>query len=882
MFDSDGSNAGLPLFGDESYQGPPTDDFDSSRAAGVRSFAQGVSVAAGEDASQGTSSPMAAWGNASSQGGARPLDFSFLMAGNKERTMSDAEATTSTSGTGCRAVSPGGERKRPRAWATPNEMHQLGMDADLEDRAPCEPCQAPCPPRRPCKVVFGRVGQEDRGPEPMDPPATRTDPYFWMRGPSGEATPEIRSLMEEENRYAEFTQSHLEPLRRTLYNEMLGHQKEADISRLIPYPGGYGYFTKTLTGRSYGVHFRRKAIQGGASWGPEEFVLDENDLAVDPVDGSQRPYCSVSGPDASPNHLLYAFATDFAGNDSYTIQVRSFDRESRNWSDIKLERTDGSVHWGRNNDCLYYVELDHEFRQWRLRRHVLGHDPTGAADITLQEEADKHFALSICQTSCNRFLILTKAASATSEVNLLDLAQPELGLRRVTPLKDDHMYNVDHRGGSLYILTNKDGVKNSKVCRVSIALLPDAPLDSWEDVWSPGDGTKLENFQCFQNFFAVEGRQGGECRIFVRGYAAGGEGSVPCHTVSFPDAATHLGRMLTPRGATAAKAAFHAGLAENFIFDSEFLHYTYSSFTIPGLTYEYNVRSRENRLVFEQEAPEFDPSKYQAERIITPRRKVPISLVYNKDIHPNGLAGGPFPTLLTGYGAYGACQDPDFDGNRLSLLDRGVVYAVAHVRGGGELGCEWHEAGNRLQVKNRFADFVEAAETLVSLRISSPATLAAWGTSSGGLLVAASANLRPDLFRVLLLEVPFVDAMNTMRDPSIPATVMEWEEVGNPNQREYFYYMLEYSPYDNIRTDEYPAVLATACLNDSMVGHWEPMKYVAKLRALKTDDRPVLLKVNSNAGHGGTSDRYESLKDYSSHFAFLLDQMGLLDAQLLC
>jgi len=295
------------------------------------------------------------------------------------------------------------------------------------------------------------------------------------------------------------------------------------------------------------------------------------------------------------------------------------------------------------------------------------------------------------------------------------------------------------------------------------------------------------------------------------------------------------------------------------------------------MTYEYCVRTREHRLLRTQKVPHFDPNLYRAERIVTPGRNVPVSLVYRKDIHPKGLAGGPFPLLLTGYGAYGCCSDPDFDGNRLSLLDRGLVYAIAHVRGGSELGREWYEQGRYLDVKNRFMDFVDAAETLLALQIARPGQIAAWGTSSGGLLVTAAANLRPDLFRALLLHVPFIDCMYTMADPSVPLTIGEWEEMGNPNERDYFYYMQEYSPYENIRMTEYPAVLATSSLNDAMVGYWEPLKYVSKLRLLKTDSRPVLLQANFHAGHGGSADRYECFREYACHFAFLLDQLGLVD-----
>jgi oligopeptidase B len=371
-----------------------------------------------------------------------------------------------------------------------------------------------------------------------------------------------------------------------------------------------------------------------------------------------------------------------------------------------------------------------------------------------------------------------------------------------------------------------------------------------------------------------------EHRIYIQSYGDA-TSSIVSHCIAFPHSALHTGTIHTPRGSTQAFASFQAGLGCNPFFATDVLRCDYSSATHPGICYEYNLKTRTHRVLKEETVPNYDASLYRSERIVTPGRRVPVSLVYRKDLHPSGLKGGPFPVLLTGYGAYGASQDLGFDGNRLSLLDRGVVYALAHVRGGGDLGRDWYESGRYLHVKNRFADFVDAAETLISLQITTTEKLAAWGTSSGGMLVTASMNLRPDLFRAVLLEVPFVDAVTTMSDPSIPLTVGEWEEIGNPNEREYFYYMLEYSPYDNIRMDAYPAALITCSLHDSMVGYWEPLKYASKLRLMKTDDRPVLLKVSFNAGHGGTSDRYESMEDYASHFAFLLDQLGIASARRL-
>lgn len=874
-------SGGVPLpitSNDESYQGELANGFENSRGGGIRAF-DGVNIQGTPNQPQSSSaapgddgkSLWAAWSDATATNGVKPLDFGFLLDDQRpvDKNMSDDSD--------CSPVisQVGSQAKRLRGnFESPDKAILAGFLSNSPTPTHC--CVPPKHPRRPQKVLFGKVPGEDRGTRAMDPPVRRTDVYAWMKG-NCEASPEVLDLMKEENRYTDVCQEHLKPLRETLYSEMLAHQREDDESLIISHPGGYGYFTKYVKGKSYGAEFRRRAIPGGG-WGNEELVIDQNVIAVDASTGSQRPYSSVSGPHPNPTHTLFAYATDFAGNDSYTIHLRPFGDAQNAYSEIALEQTDGSVQWSSSGDRFYYVTLDDAYRQCRLKCHILGQDPKGSSDATLLEETDKKYWIQLSQTGCYRFLIVTCASAETMENYLLDLENPASGLGMVFERRFGHQYGVDHRSGWLYILTNKDGKKNSKLCRAPLSGMPIA-AELWEDTWVPPDQTKLDSHCCFKSFMALEGRENGECRIFVCGY--GEAGGIPLHSIAFPDAAAHLGHVLTPRGAQAAKAAFCVGLCGNNIFDTEVLRYTYSSFTVPGLTYAYRVETKEHCLLRSDVVPNFDPSIYRAERIRTPANQIPISMVYRKDIHPNGLVGGPFPLLLTGYGAYGCCQDPDFDGNRLSLLDRGVVYAVVHVRGGGEFGHDWHEKGKNLKVKNRFADFLEAAETLVNLRVTSPDCLAAWGTSSGGLLVTASVNLRPDLFRAVLLEVPFVDALNTMGDPTIPLTVGEWEEIGNPNERDYFYYMLEYSPYDNIRIEEYPAALVTASVNDSMVGFWEPLKYVAKLRDLKLDTRPVLLQTNFHAGHGAASDRYQSTSEAAFHFAFLLDQIGLAGSRLL-
>ncbi|CAJ1364803.1 unnamed protein product [Effrenium voratum] len=530
-----------------------------------------------------------------------------------------------------------------------------------------------------------------------------------------------------------------------------------------------------------------------------------------------------------------------------------------------VETDDGSVLWeAEGHAAVYYVGHDHEFRGYVVRRHVVGSPQS--ADTVVLEEKDRRFAVSICKSSDERFMIIQSASSETAESYLLDL-MTRSDLVSVCPRQFGVHYEVDHCQGALYILTDKDGAKNSKLCRTPLSSIP-SQSSSWEDVWLPDAHVHLDSLQSFEKFLALTGRQdGASCTATPKEAEA-----VKFHG----EMAVSRSFVHTPRTRAAAQALFSVSLGQNDHFKTDTLRVHYTSYIVPGRDYAYHVPTREFKLIKESGPERYNPSLYRAERITSKHRQVPISLVYRADLHPQGLKGGPFPTILTGYGAYGACQDPGFDSNLLCLLDRGVVYAVAHVRGGGELGREWREEGRYLKVKNRFHDFIAAdADTLLALGISQRSTLAAWGESSGGLLVAAAVNLRPELFKAMLLYVPFVDAVNTMSDPSIPLTCGEWEELGNPNQSETFYYMLEYSPYDNLRMHDYPAALVTASQNDTMVGYWEPLKYVSKLRRIKTDKNPVLLKVDFHAGHGGASNKAKSMREQAQHFAFLLDQLGV-------
>jgi len=469
-------------------------------------------------------------------------------------------------------------------------------------------------------------------------------------------------------------------------------------------------------------------------------------------------------------------------------------------------------------------------------------------------------------------LVIHSASSETGESHLLDLHQQSGSLACVCKRQFGLLYDVDHCLGKLYIKTDKDGARSSKLCSTPLSTLPYSDSSKWQDVWVPSPGVHLDSHHCFEQFMVVQGREEGICQIWILFYSDVGAATV--HKVVFPEASP-VGSFNTPRTLAAAKCLYAVSLGETPDFKTETIRLHYTSYTVPGRDYAYHVPTKRFKLLRDSAPPGYNPSLYRAEQIISKEHQVPISVVYRMDQRPQGLCGSPSPTVLTGYGAYGACQDPCFDSHILSLLDRGVVYAIAHVRGGGELGRDWREEGRYQKVKNRFRDFVDSAETLIAMGISEKSRLAGWGESSGGLLISASMNMRPDLFKAVLLNVPFVDALNTMADPSIPLTCTEWEELGNPNQRVTFYYMLEYSPYDNIRMQDYPAAYVTASLNDSMVGYWEPLKFVSKLRRIKTDSNPVLLKVDFHAGHGGASNKDLAMREQAEQFAFLFEHISV-------
>eukprot|EP00928_Gymnodinium_smaydae_P011259 TRINITY_DN14178_c0_g1_i2.p1 TRINITY_DN14178_c0_g1~~TRINITY_DN14178_c0_g1_i2.p1 ORF type:complete len:894 (+),score=144.57 TRINITY_DN14178_c0_g1_i2:68-2683(+) len=841
---------------DESYQGPPASGFEDSQGTNVLGFRAGMNLNG-------------------------PTDFGFLMGAQQPQKGDDGAL-----GGGGDFDMGGGTFLEDSRGSKRSRVIDEGVTAVVAQlRGP------PKPAMRPTEVPFGAVDGEDRGERAMKPPLTRTDPFHWMRDDE-HTNEEVQTLLKDEDAHCKRSLAHLQRFREQLYAEMIGHTKEDDLDLPAPDTSGYAYYSRSFKGKAYSAHYRAKVVSGsgsgqfagyvgngvatdvssaaalvGMELRDEELLLDENLLRVN---GETPAYLATSGPSSSLDCKIFSYALDVEGNGCHAIHFRTLTGGVQQDLPDVLERTSGDMDWGPSG--MYYIKLDKAFRAYALHHYCLA----TKNDTVVFEESDARFSLSMGKTSDNRYLIVNSSSSETSESYLLDMSNPSSKLVCVCPRQFGHRFDIDHRSGMLYIMTNKDGAKDMKLCRTPVPSVSQTSAASWETVWKPDESVSIESIHCFAKFMTVELREKSVHRIAVLNYDELHAGGCPnIHAVAFPETQLHTGTVLTPRSRTAATSLYSCGLHTNHIFDTDTVRVWYCSYIVPSRIYAYHIPTRSFKLLKQEPAPGYDASLYRCERIMSNERDVPISLVYRQDLHSEGLNGGPYPTLLTGYGAYGACQDPEFDQTILSLLDRGVLYAIAHVRGGGELGRAWYEQGRYLHVKNRFLDFAAAADTLLALGVAARSRLAAWGESSGGLLVSATANMRPDLFKAVLLEVPFVDAMNTMADPTIPLTVGEWEEIGNPNERETFHYMMEYSPYDNLRMQNYPAALCTAALHDSMVGFWEPLKYVSKLRRLKTDYKPVLLKVNFHAGHGHSSDRYEYLLERSFNFAFVLEQLGL-------
>lgn len=658
---------------------------------------------------------------------------------------------------------------------------------------------------------------------------TLSDDYFWMRD---KKNPEVIKYLEAENAYTDAQTKHTAALQEKLYKEMLSRIKETDTN--VPWPqGGYLYYTRTEAGKQYATWARRK----GSMSAPEEVLLDLNEM----VKG--HPYMSVSDFEVSNDTNLLAYSTDSTGYREYTLNVKDL----RTGATTKIAERVSSVAWANDNKTLFYV-VDHPVNKnpYRLYRHTLGKTD----DDLIYEEKDEMFGIGVERSRSHGYIFLTSGSHTTSEVRYLSADKPTEDFRLMLPREAGHEYYVDHHGDTFYIRTNEKGSLNFKLVSAPVA---DPRRENWKEVIPHRAGVMMGGVELFKDFYVVSERGNATPRVRILDYK-----SAKATDINVPE------------------PVYSISLSTNREYDTAKIRYNYQSFITPSSTYDYDVKTGKSELLKQQPVlGGYDPKLYNSERVYATASdgtKVPISLVYKKDLKLDGSR----PMLLGAYGSYGIPSNVGFSSNRLSLLDRGVVFATAHIRGGGDLGKEWHDAGKMMTKKNTFTDFIAAAEYLVNQKYTSRERLVITGGSAGGLLMGAVVNMRPDLFKAVVAYVPFVDVINTELDDTLPLTAGEWEEWGNPvKSKENFQYMLSYSPYDNVAAKDYPAMLVKTSLNDSQVLFHEPTKWVAKLRTMKTDKNPLLLKVNMGAGHGGASGRYDALREAAFDYAFMLTQMGI-------
>jgi oligopeptidase B len=626
------------------------------------------------------------------------------------------------------------------------------------------------------------------------------------------------------------------PLQETLYREMLSHIKETDESYPYEYGGCY-YYSRTIEGSQYGIHCRRR----GSMDAPEEIILDGNELA------KGHPFMSLGAFALSEDQNLLAYSVDHTGFRQYTLHTKDL-RTGETLKDT-AERV-GSLVWANDNVTLFYsVEDEETKRQHQLYRHQLGQPQS--EDVLLFEEPDERFNIGAGKTRDRKFLMLEIASHTTSEIRFTSAANPAAEWTLLEPRRDNIEYYADHRDGLFYIRANDTG----RNFRLVITPVDQPSSANWRELIPHRDDVMLEDVDLFATFAAIGTRSNGLPHIEIAPF---GEAAIlgPTREIALPEPVYSV----------------HGGTNPDFSTTS--YRYGYQSLVTPASVYELDIATHKSTLRKQQEVPGgFDRTLYASERVFATAEdgtRVPVSIVYRRDRKTPSN-----PLHVYAYGSYGYALPVGFNGNRLSLLDRGVVMAYPHIRGGGDMGKPWHDAGRLMQKRNTFTDFIAAVEHLTRSGYGDPARVSIEGGSAGGLLMGAVTNLRPDLFRAVISHVPFVDVMNTMLDATLPLTVPEYEEWGNPNEPAAFAYMLSYSPYDNLKPGAYPAILVKTSLNDSQVMYWEPAKYVAKLRTLKRDQNPLLLYTNMAAGHGGASGRYDYLREIAFDYAFILRTLGV-------
>ena len=671
-------------------------------------------------------------------------------------------------------------------------------------------------------------------PQPIESPhGIRLDPYYWLRDDE-RADPEVLAYLRDENAYRERSMAPLKPLENALYEEIIARLKPDDST--VPYrKSGYWYSTRYETGKEHPIFVRRKDSPGA----PEEILLDANLLAAG------RDYYQIGALEISPDSNWLAFCEDTVGRRQFTLRFKNL--VSGELLTPAISNVEADLAWAADSRTLLYVEKDPEtLLGIYVKKHVLGED--GMRDLLVFEQTDKSFYTGISKSKSDGYLFIHMESTLSSEWRYARADDPALRFEVFLPHEPDHEYELEHLGDSFIVRSNWRA-RNFRLARAPIAANGDRAR--WTEVVAHRDEVFIEDFDVFERFIALSVRTGALAKISIK----------PLDGAEFFIASD--------------ESAYTATLSINSEMDTEQLRYVYSSLTTPTTVYDYDVRSRE-QVLRKRDAVlgSFDPANYKTELLFAAARdgaRIPISLVYRSDFERDGSA----PLLQYAYGAYGLSVDPVFSSARLSLLDRGVVFAIAHVRGGQEMGRSWYDDGRQLHKRNTFNDFIDTTHALVALGYAAADKVLAMGGSAGGLLMGAIANMGAEHYRAIVAQVPFVDVVTTMLDDSIPLTSNEYDEWGNPQDAEYFAYMLGYSPYDNVAARAYPAMLVTTGLWDSQVQYYEPAKWVAKLRAAKTDDHVLLLHVEMDAGHGGKSGRFQRYREIAMEYAFLLDQCGI-------
>lgn len=659
---------------------------------------------------------------------------------------------------------------------------------------------------------------------------TLTDDYFWLKEKDN---PEVIDYLKAENAYTDKIMQHTLQLQQTLFEELKGKIKEDDRSVPVKIEN-YFYYTRTEKGQQYKIYCRRK----DAPRAKEEILLDANQLA------KGKPYFSIGDYEISPDQQFLAYTTDTTGSENFTLYIKNL--YSGKYLEDQIPGLSYSLEWANDNQTIFYTTRNEAHRPYKLFRHKIG--TPYQEDMQEYHEEDERFYLSVDKTKDEEYLIINLESQTTSEVRFLSANKPNESFTAFIPREQDVEYKVFSHQEDFYILTNKDAV-NYKLMKTPKGAIEQT---NWYEIIPHNKNSTIENIDVFADYLAIFKRENGMKQISIMNFQNNDR-----HLIEFPE------------------PVYVVYPEENPDFSSHKLRFEYSSLITPASVFEYNMKDGSRELLKQDEIlGNYDSENYSSERVFATAddgTQIPISLVYRKGIAKDGNN----PLYLYGYGSYGSITNPYFSSNRLSLLDRGFIYAIAHIRGSGDMGEKWYLNGKLQNKKNTFTDFIDCAEYLIQEKYTDSTKLVAMGGSAGGLLMGAVANMNPELFEIIVAHVPFVDVINTMLDEAIPLTVIEYEEWGNPNQKEAFNYMYSYSPYNNVQQKDYPNMLTTAGLNDPRVGYWEPAKWTAKLRAMKTDTNRLLLKTNMGAGHGGPSGRYNHLREVAFEYAFILDVLGL-------